>query len=438
MRVSNLLNNLKRADAYYKRYGPKAMIRKALLHLLREKTNVTALSNSFTIPEITPLTPHLTNYSGRRLNLLIPSIQRGHIYGGIATALSLFEKLAQIVPQSRIIITDAPAIDYDEERFCKYTFEPANPDTAPKSILPMHDRYGKSFDVGPGDIFIATGWWTAYTLQAILTWQRDVYRLKDSFFIYFIQDYEPGFYPWSSRYVLAESTYRSEFSTFAIFNTKLLKNYFDSQGYTFWRSQYFDPVVNDKLKEGISVSIHTKRSLPFQILIYGRPSVDRNCFELIVQALKIWRYTFPNIEQWQVVSAGEAHPDVDLGGGYIMKSVGKLSLEGYMNLLIESSVGLSLMVSPHPSYPPLEMALYGMEVITNSFGPKDLSTKTSNITSLQIPTPEKIAAEIRNACSRVEQRQGAPAGVSSSILLDSDESLNFLENLKQYLIDPEN
>ena len=39
-----------------------------------------------------------------------------------------------------------------------------------------------------------------------------------------------------------------------------------------------------------------------------------------------------------------------------------------------SAIGISLMVSPHPSYPPLEMAHLGMLVLTNGFGAKDLST----------------------------------------------------------------
>ena len=57
-----------------------------------------------------------------------------------------------------------------------------------------------------------------------------------------------------------------------------------------------------------------------------------------------------------------------------MRALGKLDLDAYGSLLRESAVGLSLMVSPHPSYPPLDMAHLGLRVVTNGFGPKDLSS----------------------------------------------------------------
>ena len=60
--------------------------------------------------------------------------------------------------------------------------------------------------------------------------------------VYFIQDYEPGFYPWSSRYLMADSTYRSELPMIAIFNSKLLYDFFKSNGYKFEQEYYFDPV----------------------------------------------------------------------------------------------------------------------------------------------------------------------------------------------------
>ncbi len=40
------------------------------------------------------------------------------------------------------------------------------------------------------------------------------------------------------------------------------------------------------------------------------------------------------------------------------------------------------MCSPHPSYPPLEMATFGVKTITNSFECKDLSSFSPNIISV--------------------------------------------------------
>jgi hypothetical protein len=61
------------------------------------------------------------------------------------------------------------------------------------------------------------------------------------------------------------------------------------------------------------------------------------------------------------------------------------------------------MVSPHPSYPPLEMAHFGMKVITNRFGNKDLSKLHDNIISLDELTPISIADKLANECLKFEE-----------------------------------
>jgi hypothetical protein len=90
-----------------------------------------------------------------------------------------------------------------------------------------------------------------------------------------------------------------------------------------------------------------------------------------------------------------------------MRALGKLDLEPYGSLLRESAVGLSLMVSPHPSYPPLDMAHLGMRVVTNGFGPKDLSTWHENITSVPSLTAASIGDAVAAATAAFE---ADPAG----------------------------
>ena len=94
-----------------------------------------------------------------------------------------------------------------------------------------------------------TAWWTAYGIQS--EYQRWVEKgeLRPNPFLYFIQDYEPGFYPWSSRYMLADSTDRCEFRQIAIFNSHELRQFFDEKGYEFYQSYEFPPLLNDGLKK---------------------------------------------------------------------------------------------------------------------------------------------------------------------------------------------
>ena len=122
----------------------------------------------------------------------------------------------------------------------------------------------------------------------------------------------------------------------------------------------------------------------------------RNAFELLVYALKIWVDSWENAREWTIISAGERHGDINLGRGIILHSVGKLSIEDYASMLLETYAGISLMVSPHPSYPPLEMAAFGIHTITNCYTIKDLSSFSENIISLKSCGTNDIANSLHD------------------------------------------
>jgi hypothetical protein len=126
-------------------------------------------------------------------------------------------------------------------------------------------------------------------------------------------------------------------------------------------------------------------------MIYGRPSVSRNAYELIVVSLRLWTLQQKDIQEWKIYSVGESHPDVDLSNGIKLKSLGKLTLNEYSLLMKETYMGISLMVSPHPSYPPLEMSTFGVRTITNCYANKDLSNFNENIISLDNINEQNIA-----------------------------------------------
>jgi hypothetical protein len=100
-----------------------------------------------------------------------------------------------------------------------------------------------------------------------------------------------------------------------------------------------------------------------------------------------------------------------------MRSLGKLEIEAYASLLTESAVGLSLMVSPHPSYPPLDMAHLGMRVVTNRFGPKDLGAWHENIISAETLTADGVADAI---AAQVAAFEADPHGGERAHALESE------------------
>ena len=156
-------------------------------------------------------------------------------------------------------------------------------------------------------------------------------------------------------------------------------------------------MLNERLKE-LLLKFGNYPEKKKKVLIYGRPGTERNAFNLIVAALKIWVSIQDDVQEWEVVSAGEQHPPVELGRGVVMNSVGKLSIDAYAQLLNESYAGISLMASPHPSYPPLEMSVYGIKVITNTFANKDLTEFNENIVSVSRTAPAEIASQLKHIC----------------------------------------
>lgn len=365
----------------------------------KEQFHVVKLSEG-TVGEIHPMRFRKVTYPEKRINLVVPSINTEHVFGGIATALKFFAELTEALGwNSRIILADAQP---SEEAVKKYSGEFAFVSSEEESferrqIISFAFRDGLSLPVSENDYFVFTGWWTAYCVQEAYRKLMETEFLSPQPFVYFIQDYEPGFYPWSTHYMLADSTYRSSFRRIAIFNSHELKEYFVKNGYRFEAEMEFAPVLNQGLKDYLSKmqpQVHKKK----QILVYGRPGTKRNAFELVVEALRRWAEQYEDAAAWEIVSAGEWHEPVALGKGKVMYSLGKMSIDQYALVLEESYAGISLMVSPHPSYPPLEMAVFDVNVITNTYGNKDLAAFNPHITSLSDASPLNIAKHLEKIC----------------------------------------
>ena len=119
--------------------------------------------------------------------------------------------------------------------------------TAEQQILPC--RQGRlSIPVRREDLFFATAWWTAYCAQRITAWQAEHYQNALQAILYLIQDYEPGFYPWSSEYLLAESTYKYAGAANCSFNTKRLKRFLTGKAIVL-RMNFISSPINNKLLE---------------------------------------------------------------------------------------------------------------------------------------------------------------------------------------------
>jgi hypothetical protein len=373
------------------------------------------------VGEITPCMPRRDPWEGRRLNLVLPSINRQHYFGGIHTAVLLYRELCRHFPASRILLVDSAPDEEALSRFSDHVLVPADQtSTAMRQIVPFSDRYQKTLPVAGEDIWMATAWWTAYAAQRLSRWQGGNDGV-DRPIVYLIQDFEPGFYPWSSQYALALSTYRRE-RDIGVFNTNLLADFFDQHELQYRRRWVFEPVMHDGLRQALRAARVQTSPRQRRIVVYARPGTPRNAFELICEGLRMWGWSDARAAQWEIVAPGELRADLDLGP-LRLKAVGKLDIDAYSRLLSSSAIGLSLMVSPHPSYPPLEMAAFGMSVLTNRYANKRLDEHVANIHSLEAMTPEAICAGMRalvDACEARQMTQSAVADDAHPMLRTGD------------------
>lgn len=357
------------------------------------------------IPEIGEYHFKKVEIPEKRLNIIVPTVNPEFVFGGISTAIKLFDELAEASGYAKRIITSDSDISRKAKKIYEDRYDIVAADTeefTKNQLVSYCDRKNSKISVSENDIFVFTSWWSAYCIQEAYKNPRLCAGLVPNKFVYLVQDYEPGFYAWSTKYILADATYKCKFPQIAIYNSHWLQDFFKLHGYEFAHEFCFEPILNRKLKEHLDEvgdTLHKRK----QILVYGRPSVDRNAFELIVETLRQWVELQEDAQEWTLLSAGESHQDVYIGKGKLLESVGKMSLEEYAGILETSYAGISLMVSPHPSYPPLEMAAFGVKVITNGYDNKDLNVFSSNMTSIDTPSASDIANRLYEICSGYQE-----------------------------------
>lgn len=361
------------------------------------------------LEDVWPLNVEICRHAEPTFNLLLPSLRSRDLTGGPNTALNLIYRLAARGVPVRIIATDQELEHRGETLWEHLTTLTGIEGRLPNvQIVSGRDR-SRPIQLGDRDVMCGTAWWTVQMIKDILP------RLRTNRFIYLIQDYEPGMYVWSTKQALASETYGMDFR--GVICSPLLADYLCAERIgRFADPEFiescavFEPAVDPArfYPEFESIAGRKKR-----LLFYARPHAPRNLFEMGLTALKLAADlgAFP-ADEWELSFIGGDLPAADLGQGVIVKSLPWKGYEDYARLLRQSDVGLSLMLSPHTSYPPLEMAACGATVVTNTYSVKTadrLQAMSENILPVQ-PRLEDIVEGLLAATARVDQLSSRLAG----------------------------
>lgn len=312
-----------------------------------------------------------------RLNILVPPLGE-HLTGG---PLSIFHFLTNAVQNGfkvRLLQTDTGGIDSQTLARLLASYDSLS--GFGKHIEFLQDIFGKpgGIPVNADDMFVATLYSTTFLAQ------NAAKMLNNPNIIYFIQDYEPLFFPQDENWLEAYESYIVPH--FAIYSTPLLQKYFQFRKESIyawcqnktcdeysWAAQpaiFAHQLVNKTTMEQVRMR---------RLIAYLRPHSPRNAFGLVIAALsEAVRKGIFKEDEWQFFGIG-ATQDVgnqcNLGGkpNFCIYTVHHLSEEKYKDFILTGDIALSLMVSPHPSLPPLDFAAAGLITVTNSFATKTAS-----------------------------------------------------------------
>jgi hypothetical protein len=354
----------------------------------------------FNMVDMVPVADHDCNRP--RLNVIAPNLSASRAFGGLATQIGLpLEVFKQCLADKGWLIrfiscASAPAADDN------IVSEYANRLGVESDSVSFHYVHGSSnkVPVARDDLFLGSLWYNLPSAMPLMQFQHQHFVTPKRPYISLVQDYEAGFHPWSSAYMMTLAAYDSNWPKRIIFNSSELASFYKAQGHEFEQSVTFEPVLNAKLRDALMNPSPPPKER--QIIVYGRPDSRRNCFYLLRKSLEIWSREYPNAGAWRVISVGDDYDPFQLNGGAKFEVLGKLTLAEYADQLHRSAVGLSLMASPHPSYPPLEMAHFGALTVCNNFQCKDMASWHENMMPTLLMDPHHLAQRLTEACARFD------------------------------------
>jgi glycosyltransferase involved in cell wall biosynthesis len=349
--------------------------------------------------KIAPLDLAVSSFPPRRVNLLIPTFDLQHFFGGYIAKLNLAARLADRGQRVRVIAVDpvGPLPPNWKRQIESYS--------GLQGLLSRVEvefaRAPSPLEVSLEDRFIATTWWTAHIAADAAR------RVGHERFLYLIQEYEPFTFPMGTYAALAAGSYG--FPHFGIFSTEFLRDYFrlhrlgafaDDQAAGERNSISFQNAITDVRAPSLEA---LRRRGTRRLLFYARPEdhAARNMFELGVLAIGRALSDGTLGTEWELRGIGttNAAREINIGGGAKLELLPRAGQAAYAEMLPEHDVGLALMYTPHPSLVPIEMAAGGLLTVTNAFENKTaqaLSAISENLITAD-PTIDSVAAALGEA-----------------------------------------
>lgn len=323
----------------------------------------------------------------KRLTIVTDSVNASSLFGGVGTALILACEICRRHEADLRIVTRVEPPDTSRLQDALHLFDITLPNKCEFVFLPPHGAT-KRLDVTDNDIFLTTSWWTT---------EAATRGVPPTQIRYLIQEDERMFYPFGDDRLRCEAVLENA-EIKLIVNSSLLHEHFRQQGVKQYekRAQFFEPafpatVYQVKPKSGKN-----------KLFFYARPNNPRNLFWLGVQVLReaVDRNLLP-VDSWEIYMVGNAVPPTNLLGSHPYHVLESMKWSEYAAMIGGIDVGLCLMYTPHPSYPPLDLAASGALVVTNQFGCKQNLSQYSDSIICAYPNVSDLVTALEQAIASV-------------------------------------
>jgi glycosyltransferase involved in cell wall biosynthesis len=258
------------------------------------------------------------------------------------------------------------------------------------------------------DALFATGWETAYPV-----FNQQTIAQK----FYFVQDFEPLFYPMGTNYILAENTYRFGFHGITA-GGWLDKTLTDAYGMS---CDHYD-FGADKTK--YTITNNKKRK---EVFFYARPVTDRRGFDLGLMALELFHKQMP---EYKINFAGWDVSEWDVPFPYV--NHGAMQIDELPDLYNKCAVALVPSLT-NMSLMPLELLAAGTIPVVNDM-PNNRLVSNNKYIAYTESSPAALAQKMVEAVTRVNQPEYArKASDSVSTTGWEDAGKKFLSVLEREL-----
>ncbi len=318
-----------------------------------------------------------------RVTMVTDSVNADSLYGGTGTALVLCALLAKRLGADLRLLTRTDATDPDRvAQVLSSSGVDWNGDIG--FVCSPLGQPGRQVDVTAQDRFVTTSWWTT---RAMLR------SVGPSRLAYLLQEDERMFYPHGDQRLRCAELL-NEPGLRMVVNSRMLFDHLGATGVTDLarRASWFEPAF-----PSATHGIEDRADGRLNFFFYARPNHARNLYIRGIEAIALAiEESHLDPSRWTVHFIGGGGP-VTLPRGIQPVVIPALPRAEYVALTRRMDAGLCLMYTPHPSYPPLDLAMAGSVVVTNRHeGKASMAGYSDNILCVE-PDVASLARGIGSA-----------------------------------------